>query len=137
VGERGNPLWRWLRLRARRAFVVVGALPSEDAIAFVASLRNGDVLPIPVDAATPEDADVILVVGRISAKAAAPIASLRQRAPQAVIVTIDEPTHATYANAPPAAVLAADVVVRALPPSASAIDAVLDAILRDRRAEGV
>ncbi len=133
MADGGNPLWRWLRLRARRAFVVVGALPNEDAIAFVASLRNGDILPIPVDAATPEDADVIVVVGRVSPKAAAPIANLRHRAPQAVIVAIDEPTHATYANAPAGAVLAADVVVSELPPSASAIDAVLDAILRHRR----
>jgi Ni,Fe-hydrogenase III small subunit len=120
-------------LRARRAFVVVGAVPGEDAAAFVSALRAGNVLPIPVDARTPEEADVILLVGRVSTKAASAVAQLRSRAPHALIVAFDAPQGPSYATAPAAAVLDADVVVTGLPPSAAAIDAVLAAVLQHTR----
>jgi hypothetical protein len=128
-------VWRWLRLRARRAFIVVGAVPDEGAAAFVSALRAGNVLPIPVDARAPEEADVIVLVGRVSTKAAAAAAQLRIRAPHALIVAIDAPHTASYATAPAGAVVDADVVVTGLPPSAAAIDAVLDAVLQHRRRE--
>lgn len=128
-----NPLWRWLRLRARRAFVVVGALPNEDAAAFATALRAGQVLPIPVDARTPEEADVIVLVGRVSTKSATAVAQLRSRAPDALIVAFDAPQAPSYAATACSAVVDADVVVTGLPPSPTAIDAVLDAVLHHRR----
>ena len=137
MAELASRLWRWVRLRSRRAFVVVGVLPGPDAVAFVERLRRGEVLPIPVDAGGPEQAEIIVIVGRLSTQAADGVARLRTRAPQALIVAIDDDTDAAvYATHSASEIVDVDIVVRGLPPSTQAVQQLLDAILDDDRSPG-
>jgi hypothetical protein len=124
-------LWRWWRLRSRRGLLVVGALPSAAAADFVARLRAGSVLPVPMDAEGPEDADVVVIVGQISAQFSLRLAGLRQRLPPgAVIVAFDVAAPVpVYAVGGADAVVDVDILVRALPPSAATIDLVIQHIL--------
>jgi len=130
VADLPERLWRWVRLRSRRAFVVVGALPGTDAVTFVERLRRGDVLPVPVDAEQPEQAELIIIVGRISTQSAVAVAHLRERAPNALIVAIDDVDGAAiYATHAATDIVDVDIVVRGLPPSSASIEALLDAVL--------
>jgi len=124
-------LWRWWRLRSRRGLVVTGALPSAAAADFVTRLRAGTVLPVPMDAEGPEDADVVVIVGQISAQLSLRLAGLRQRLPPgAVIVAFDVATPVpVYAVGGAAGVVDLDILVRALPPTAATIDLVIQHIL--------
>jgi hypothetical protein len=124
-------LWRWWRLRSRRGLVVEGALPSPAAAEFVARLRAGSVLPVPMDAEGPDDADVVVVVGHISAQLALRLAGLRERLPPgAVVIAFDmaTPVH-SYAVGAADAVIEVDILVKALPPSDAAIDLVIQQVL--------
>ncbi len=122
-------LWRWVRLRSRRAFVVVGALPSSDAVVFCDRLCRGEVLSIPIDADHPEQAELIVVVGRVSAQAAAAVSRLRERAPAALIVSIDDDSPAVYACHAASDIVDVDIAVRGLPPSSASIEKMLEALL--------
>jgi coenzyme F420-reducing hydrogenase gamma subunit len=123
-------LWRWWRLRSRRGLLVTGALPSSAAVDFVERLKAGAVLPLPLDAERPDDADVVLVVGRVSLKLALALAPLRQRLPHgALVVAIDEAPLPLYAAGPATDVLAVDLFVPGLPPPPAAIDALVRRLL--------
>ncbi len=124
-------LWRWWRLRSRRGLVVEGALPSLAAADFVSRLRAGSVLPVPMDAEGVDDADVVVVVGQISAQMALRLAGVRQRLPPgAVVIAFDLATHGScYAVGAADAVLEVDILVKALPPSDAAIDLVIQQVL--------
>ncbi len=101
-------------------------------MAFVERFRRGEVLPIPVDAASPEDAEIIVIIGRVSTQSADAVARLRSRAPQALIVAIDDASEpAVYASHAASDIVEVDIVVRGLPPSNAAIQTLLDAILND------
>jgi hypothetical protein len=127
-------LWRWWRLRSRRAHLVVGALPSTAAVDFVERLRRGAVLPLPLDAERPDDADVVLIVGRVSLKMARALAPLRERLPPgALVVAIDDPPTPLYAAGPAADVLAVDLFVAGLPPPPAAIAMLVERLLPGRR----
>lgn len=128
-------LWRWWRLRSRRGLVVEGALPSLAAADFVSRLRAGSVLPVPMDAKGVDDADVVVVVGQISAQLALRLAGLRQRLPPgAVVIAFDLATPGScYAVGAADAVIEVDIFVKALPPSDAAVDLVIQQIL-DRAA---
>lgn len=126
-------LWRWWRLRSRRGYLVTGALPSSAAVDFVERLRSGHVLPLPLDAERPDDADVVFVVGRISLKLALALAPIRERLPPgALVVAIDDEPEALYAGGPAADVLAVDLFVPGLPPSPAAIEALVRRLLPRR-----
>lgn len=133
-GRREPPLprqlWRWWRLRSRRGLLVTGALPSAAAVDFVERLKSGAVLPLPLDAERPDDADVVLIVGRVSLKLALALAPLRQRLPQgALVVAIDEAPLPLYAAGPAADVLAVDLFVPGLPPPPAVLDALVRRLL--------
>ncbi|HEY1098783.1 MAG TPA: hypothetical protein VGF99_07635 [Myxococcota bacterium] len=133
MAELTDRLWRWVRLRSRRAWLVVGVVDGDEAHAFVEQLRRGDVMPIPFDATRPADADVIVIVGRIASRAAAHVAALRAQAPGAVFIAFDDPrTATTYATWPAADVVDIDVVVHGVPPSAAALTQLTEAILAPR-----
>jgi coenzyme F420-reducing hydrogenase gamma subunit len=130
-------LWRWWRLRSRRGLLITGALPTTSAIDFVTRLRAGTVLPLPLDAERPDDADVVLIVGRVSLKMTPALSRLRERLPPgALVVAFDEPGSAFYATAPAASVLDVDLVVEGLPPPPAAIDRVVQRLLPRRARDG-
>jgi len=129
-------LWSWWRLRSRRGYLVTGALPSTAAVDFVERLRRGTVLPLPLDAERPDDADVVLIVGRVSLKMATALAPLRERLPPgALVVAIDEEPAPLYAAGPAADVLAVDLFVAGLPPPPAAIAALVQRLIPGRRPE--
>ena len=129
------PLARWARRRSRVGIAVVGALPGLDAAAW-ADPRH---LPIgqPTDAPAPRQADLLVVVGRISHKLSPFLvrthAAMAQ--PSAVMVIDLEPTPAlpmlypTIGNV--AHLIPVDVVVRSAAPSAATMARAL-AVLDDR-----
>lgn len=123
-------LWRWWRLRSRRGLLITGALPSMAAADFVERLRRGTVLPLPLDAERPDDADVVLVVGRIPLKLSLAMANVRERLPPgALVVAIDEEPASLYAMSPAADVLAVDLFLPGLPPPPAAIEALVHRLL--------
>lgn len=128
-----SQLWRWWRLRSRRGLLMTGALPNVAAADFVARLRSGSVLPLPLDAERVDDADVVLIVGRVSLKMSLPLSRLRERLPPgALVVAFDAPAPALHATAPAADVIDVDLVVEGLPPPPGAIDALVRRLLPRR-----
>jgi hypothetical protein len=126
-------LWRWWRLRSRRGLLITGALPSPAAIDFVERLKGGSVLPLPLDADRPDDADVVVIVGRVSLKMSLALAPIRERLPPgALVVAIDDDPVPFYAAGPAADVLAVDVFVPGLPPAPAALDALIRRLLPHR-----
>jgi hypothetical protein len=129
-------LWRWWRLRSRRGLLITGALPSMAAMDFVERLRAGTVLPLPLDADRPDDADVVLVVGRVSLKLSQALAPVRERLPPgALVVAIDETPSPLYATSPAADVFAVDLFVPGLPPPPAAMEALVHRLLARRPTE--
>ena len=130
-------LWRWWRLRSRRGLLITGAVPSGSAADFVARLKAGTVLPLPLDATRPDDADVVIIVGRVSLKLSIALQGLRERLPPgALIVAIDEPGPPLYATAPAADVVDVDLVIDGLPPAPAAIESLVWRLLPRRHARG-
>jgi hypothetical protein len=113
-----SQLWRWWRLRSRRGYLVIGALPSPAAHDFVERLKHGAVLPLPFDAERPDDADVVVVVGRISPKLRPYLEDLRGRLPPgALIVAIDDDGPVRFPSVPVTDVLTVDAQLIGLPPA--------------------
>jgi hypothetical protein len=111
-------LLRWARLRGRSAFVVVGALDGEPAGRFVARLRAGDVLPIPVDAIDIRHADVLVVAGRVSPRLAVLLRTARQRlVPGGVVLAFDTDDDDESTACRVDRVIEVDVLVRGMPPT--------------------
>lgn len=133
IGALLGPLVRWARSRSRVGIAVVGALPSREADAWATHRA----LPIgaPTDAADPRQADLLVVVGRISHKLAPFIvrthASMAR--PTSVLLIELEPAelvlprlYATVADV--TGIIPVDVVVRGLPPSPPAMARALAAL---------
>ena len=120
-------LWRWWRLRSRRGLVVVGNISSAEGARFAEQVAAGEVFPVPMDAERAEDADVVIVIGRISAKQSLPLAGLRHRLPPgAIVVAFDDVAAAAiYASVGADSVLDVDVVVQGLPPTAAQLESVV------------
>jgi NADH-quinone oxidoreductase subunit B len=140
-----GPLLRWARAKSRVGLAVVGALPGADAAAF-ASPRT---LPIgiPTDAPNARQADVLVVVGRISHKLAPFLvrthASMSR--PAQVLVVDLEPRTPDRPGAPRTyacverveQILPVDVVLRSPMPHQDAVARALAALdARARAAEG-
>lgn len=133
------PLARWARRRSRVGIAVVGALPGLDAAAWAEPRR----LPIgqPTDATAPRQADLLVVVGRISHKLSPFLvrthAAMAQ--PSSVLVVDLEPPGASPGLYPTVAdvshMLPVDVLVRSPAPSAALMARVLAAL--DDRLPGV
>lgn len=117
------PLARWARRRSRVGLAVVGALPGLDAAAWA----DPRALPIgqPTDATAPRQADLLVVVGRISHKLSPFLvrthAAMAQ--PSSVVVVDLEPAGAMAPLYPSVAdvtqLLPVDVVVKGATPSAA------------------
>ena len=136
LGALLGPLMRWARSRSRVGIAVVGALPSRDADAWAA--HRALPLGIPTDAAGPRQADLLVVVGRISHKLAPFIvrthASMArptsvllielERAPTAALLL--PRLYATVADV--TSIIPVDVVVRGVPPSPAALARALAAL---------
>lgn len=122
---RRNDFLSLLRARARRGILIEGALPHVDAQIFVEQLRLGRVLPTPIDAERPDDADVLIVVGRIPARLAEPLAWARARlTTPATVIAFDDPrTPNVYAMQRVTEVIAVDVMVQELPPRGETLQA--------------
>jgi Ni,Fe-hydrogenase III small subunit len=106
------------------------------AMDFVERLRAGTVLPLPLDADRPDDADVVLVVGRVSLKLSQALAPVRERLPPgALVVAIDETPSPLYATSPAADVFAVDLFVPGLPPPPAAMEALVHRLLARRPTE--
>ncbi len=126
-------LWRWWRLRSRRGYLVTGALPSVAASEFVERLKHGAVLPLPFDAERPDDADVVVIVGRVSMKLRPHLAMIAERLPPgAQVVAIDDDAPLQPASLPAQAVLAVDAHVRGLPPTPDALQALVARLVPTR-----
>lgn len=128
---------RWARLRGRCALVVVGCLTSAAARSFAARVVEGSALPLPTDARDPRQADVLIVIGRISHKLAPHLVALRELLrPHARVLAFDDPADdavAVYAAARADAVVEVDVLVRSLPPDAAVLQRALVALFEERR----
>ena len=131
------PLLRWARRESIVALPVIGSLPG----AAMRDWSEEPTLPIdlPTDAASPRHADLLIVVGRISQKAAPVLMRLHAELarPCAVLVVDAErgfrPVPAVYASvASLEEILPVDVVLRGAPPSPAAVARALDAIRRAR-----
>jgi NADH-quinone oxidoreductase subunit B len=130
-----EPVVRWARAKSRVGIAVVGALPGRDAEAWA----QPRALPIgiPTDAVAPRQADVLVVVGRISHKLAPFLvrthAAMAQPA-TVIVIEMDSPAmprmYATVADV--AAIIPVDVVVRGKPPSPPTLMKALAAL--DKRA---
>jgi hypothetical protein len=115
-------LWRWWRLRSRRGYLVTGALPSPAANEFVERLQHGGVIPLPFDAERPDDADVVVIVGRISPKLRPHVASIRERLPPgALVVAIDDDGPVRSPSVPAVEVMTVDAQLIGLPPPPAAL----------------
>lgn len=136
-----GPVMRWARARSRTGIAVVGALPSREADAWAA--HRALPLLLPTDAADPRQADLLVVVGRISHKLAPFIvrthASMAR--PTSVLWIELEPVGAaalpySYASvADVSGIIPVDVIVRGLPPTPAALARALAAL--DARLPGV
>lgn len=128
-----GPLVRWARSRSRVGIAVVGALPSRAANDW--ATHRALPIGVPTDAADPRQADLLVVVGRISHKLAPFIvrthASMAR--PTAVLLIELEPVevvlprlYATVADV--SGIIPVDVVVRGLPPTPAALARALAAL---------
>jgi hypothetical protein len=126
-------LWRWWRLRSRRGYLVAGALPSPAANEFVERLKHGAIVPLPFDAERPDDADVVVIVGRVSMKLRPHLATLSERLPPgAVVVAVDDDSPLQAGTLPAQDVLSVDVQVLGLPPSLAALQALVARLVPNR-----
>ena len=124
---------RWAALRGRSALVVVGALASPEARTFAARVVDGDALPVPTDAVDPQQADVLIVIGRISHKLAPALVALcASLPPGARVLAFDDVDDAHYAVARADAVVAVDVLVEGIPPDPATLDRALAALFTER-----
>ena len=129
----GESVRRWARLRGRSALVVVGSLASAAARDFADRVKEGDALPLPCDAHDPRQADVLVVVGRVSHKLAPHLVSLRQLLKaDARVIAFDDDDDDVYAVARADAVVDVDVLVRGLPPDEGTVHRALDALFAPR-----
>jgi NADH-quinone oxidoreductase subunit B len=128
-----GPLVRWARRKSRVGLAVVGALPGRDAFAFA----QPRLLPIgvPTDAPGPRQADLLVVVGRISHKLAPFLVRTHaaMARPTGVLVIEMEPVDGAvprlYASvADVAAIIPVDVVVRGHPPTPAMLARALEAL---------
>jgi hypothetical protein len=127
-------LWRWWRLRSRRGLVVVGNLRSAEAVRFAEQVLAGEVFPVPMDAERAEDADVVIIIGKISPKLSLPLAGLRHRLPPgAVVIAFDDDAAGAYASVRADSVVDVDIVANALPPSPALIEAVVRRLIPGER----
>lgn len=139
-----GPLVRWARSRSRVGIAVVGALPSRNADAW-ASHRA---LPIgvPTDAADPRQADLLVVVGRVSHKLAPFLVrthAAMARPTAVLLVELEHPAAPSHSAVPRlyptvadvSGIIPVDVIVRGLPPSPPAMQRALAAL--DDRMPGV
>ncbi len=128
-------LERWARLRGRSALVVTGCLKSTAARAFADRVEAGEALPLPTDARDPRQADVLIVIGRVSHKLAPHLVDLRAQLPaDARVLAFDDDDDDVYAAARADAVVDVDVLVRGLPPDEGTILRALEALFAPRPA---
>lgn len=128
-------LERWAVLRGRSALVVTGCLSSAAARSFAARLEDGDALPLPTDARDPRQADVLIIVGRVSHKLAPHLVALRAELPDdARVLAFDDDDDDVYAAARADAVVDVDVLVRGLPPDEGTLLRALEALFAPRSA---
>ena len=120
VGPILGPIARWARRRSRVAIAVVGALPGRDAEPW----SHPRALPIgvPTDANTPRQADLLVVVGRISHKLAPFLVrthAAMARPMSAMVIELEghNEKHLYASVSEVSAILPVDVVVRGLPPT--------------------
>lgn len=115
-----GPVAKWARAKSRVGIAVVGALPGRDAEAW----SHPRALPIgvPTDANTPRQADLLVVVGRISHKLAPFLVrthAAMARPMKTMVIDLDDPgepkLYATVADV--AGIIPVDVVVRGRQPS--------------------
>ncbi len=125
-------LQRWAALRGRCALVVVGALSSPAARAFAERVTDGDALPLPTDARDPAQADVLVIIGRISHKLAPALLSLHGALPAgARVLAFDDDDDVHYAVARADAIVDVDVLVPGMPPDDETLARALQALFAD------
>lgn len=129
------PVLRWARTHGRSGLAIIGALPGDGAEAWTTAAALP--LALPIDAADPRQADVLVVVGRISHKLAPFL--VRTHAAMARPASVlavefeapDAPMHALYASVPRLAdILPVDVIVRGRPPTPALLAHALAALER-------
>ena len=126
---------RWAKLRGRSALVITGALSSPAARAFAERVADGDALPLPTDAADPGQADVLVIIGRISHKLAPALVALcAGLPPSARVLAFDDDDDVHYAVARADAVVDVDVLVHGIPPDTETLGRALEALFQDRPA---
>lgn len=133
------PLARWARRRSRVGIAVVGALPGLDA----ADWSDPRLLPLglPTDALAPRQADLLVVVGRISHKLSPFLVRTHAAMAQpAAVMVVDLEPAATPAGLYPsvadvAQIIPVDVVLKGQRPSAALLARALAAL--DDRLPGV
>jgi NADH-quinone oxidoreductase subunit B len=130
-----GPIAKWARTKSRVGIAVVGALPGRDAEPW--SHPRALPIGIPTDASTPRQADLLVVVGRISHKLAPFLVrnhAMMARPLNTMVIDLDDPAdkklYATVADV--AGIIPVDVVVRGRPPSADVIERALHALERAR-----
>jgi hypothetical protein len=126
LGALVAPLVRWARSRSRSAIAVVGALPGRAADPW--AMHRALPIGIPTDATDPRQADVLVVVGRISHKLAPFLVRTHaaMARPASVLLIELEPAlgspprlYPTVADV--SAIIPVDVIVRGLPPTPRAL----------------
>ncbi len=124
---------RWATLRGRSALVVVGCVATAAARDFADRVVDGSALPLPTDARDPRQADVLIVVGRVSHKLAPHLVELFQALPDdARVIAFDDDDDDVYAVARADSVVDVDVLVRGLPPDEGTLQRALVALFGAR-----
>ncbi len=136
-----GPIMRWARRKSRVGVAVVGALPGRDAEAWA----QPRLLPIgvPTDAPAARQADLLVIVGRISHKLAPFVVrthAAMSRPATAMVVELEPAEgilvpHLYAGVADISQIVPIDVVVRGHPPSAAMMQRALDAL--DARLPGL
>jgi hypothetical protein len=129
-----GPVFAWARGQSRVGLAVVGALPGPDAEAWAAPR----LLPIgvPTDAQGPRQADLLVVVGRVSHKLAPFLVrthAAMARPAAVLVVELDDRRPSALPRmygsvADVAAIIPVDVVVRGVAPSPAAVRRALAAL---------
>jgi NADH-quinone oxidoreductase subunit B len=139
-----GPVVRWARSRSRVGLAIIGSLPGRDAEAWAAPRLLP--LGVPTDAPDPRQADLLVVVGRVSHKLAPFVVRTHaaMARPTSVLAVELEPATARDGVVVPRVyptvsniveIVPVDVVLRGLPPSRVAMDRALAAL--DERLPGV
>jgi NADH-quinone oxidoreductase subunit B len=135
-----GPIVHWARSRSRVGLAVVGALPGRDAEPW--AVPRALPLGVPSDATSPRQADLLVVVGRISHKLAPFLVrthAAMARPAAALVVELEETPPLVprlYASvADVASIIPVDVVVRGHPPTAAMMERALRAL--DARLPGL